>query len=125
MESKKHSRPDVLVSRTERVTTGCGILYVTVGATEDGEVLEVFATLGKSGGCTRAFLESLSRCVSIGLKYQVPLEEYVKHFRGIRCPFSVDFPRDAQILSCPDAIARVLETTAYYQQFLNSKGGKV
>jgi len=105
--TKKH-RPKVLDSITEEVTTGCGHLYLTMGYDHEGALLEIFIHLGKTGGCSHCQLEALSRCISLGLKHGVPIEQYKKQLLGLSCPKSVPFPKDRRILSCADGVAKVL-----------------
>lgn len=98
---------------TERVTTGCGYLYVTVNSDEQG-ICEVFSTLGKAGGCASAQLEATCRLISLALRSRIDVAKVVRQLRGIRCP-SIAWEEGKSILSCGDAIASVLEkqTTGY------------
>jgi len=98
---------------TERVTTGCGYLYVTVNSDEQG-ICEVFSTLGKAGGCASAQLEATCRLISLALRSEVDIAKVVRQLRGIRCP-SIAWEEGKAVLSCADAIASVLEkhTTGY------------
>lgn len=103
----KKARPKQLEGKTVRVTTGCGNLYITLN--KDGDSLfEVFATLGKAGGCAICQDEALTRAITLGLRYGIPKEEFVKELEGLRCPNPVWGDGD-QILSCPDAIAKVMK----------------
>ncbi|MBI2868379.1 MAG: vitamin B12-dependent ribonucleotide reductase, partial [Chloroflexi bacterium] len=92
---------------TERVTTGCGHIYVSVNSDDKG-ICEVFSTLGKAGGCASAQLEATSRLISLALRSGLDAASIVKQLRGIRCP-SIAWEAGKSILSCADAIASVLE----------------
>ena len=105
--AEKKKRPKVTQGNTHKVATGCGSIYVTPNQDEDS-FIEVFATLGKAGGCAHCQLEALTRTISLALKYSIPVEELVKELRGIGCPNQA-WDSGVRILSCPDAIAGVLE----------------
>jgi ribonucleoside-diphosphate reductase alpha chain len=118
-EKKEETKPAVLAPRkrakvtsgfTERVTTGCGYIYVTVNSDEHG-ICEVFSHLGKTGGCAAAQLESTCRLISLGLRSGIDVASLVKQLKGIRCP-SIAWENGRSILSCADAIAGVLERHA-------------
>ena len=92
---------------TERVTTGCGNLYITINSDQSG-ICEVFGFLGKSGGCASAQLEGLCRIVSVALRSGVDMGSIIKQLKGIRCP-SIAWDEGKSVLSCADAIARAME----------------
>jgi len=75
----------------------------------EGRLFEVFATLGHGGGCALAQSEGLTRSVTLGLKYGIPVQEYIRQLRGIRCPSPMPFPKEKAVWSCPDVLARVLD----------------
>ncbi len=100
-------RPKVTTGVTERVTTGCGYIYITVNFDKQG-ICEVFSSLGKAGGCASAQLEAISRLISLALRSGVDIASIVRHLRGIRCP-SIGWEEGQAILSCADAIGNVLE----------------
>ncbi len=100
-------RAKITTGITEKVTTGCGNIYVTVNSDDQG-LCEVFTTLGKAGGCASAQLQATSRLISLALRSGVDIDSIVKHLKGIRCP-SIAWENGKSVLSCADAIASVLE----------------
>jgi len=106
----KEVRPHDVPGVTVRVKTGCGNLYVTVSYVVPKVPFEIFAVLGKSGGCASCQNEAITRTVSQGLRYGVPAFEYVRMLKGIRClsPMFQD-GGGGMILSCPDAVGQVLD----------------
>ncbi len=113
------SRSPVLRGETREKVTGCGSLYVTVNEDDYGP-REVFANMGKAGGCASASTEAIGRLVSLAFRYGVPPDKIVKQLRGIRCHVPLGFGPH-QILSCPDAIGKALADKYYLS---NGDGGK-
>ena len=104
---KAKERAKSLPGETHKMATGCGTLYITVNKDGD-EVFEVFAKLGKAGGCSACNTEALTRAISIGLRAGVELGEYYHTLVNISCQ-SPNYADGVKIASCPDAIAQVIK----------------
>jgi ribonucleoside-diphosphate reductase alpha chain len=103
-------RPEATRGVTQRINTGCGKLYVTVNSDDLG-FCEVFAQMGKTGGCASSQIESTGRLISLALRAGVKIDAIIKQITGIRCPNPM-WVNGRQVLSCPDAIAQVLAKVA-------------
>ncbi len=101
-------RPEVISGTTRRMITGCGNLYVTINEDADGP-FEVFAAMGKAGGCSSSQTEAISRLISLALRSGVDRETIVKQLKGVRCPAPARERGGGVILSCADAIAKAIE----------------
>lgn len=92
---------------TDKFSIGCGKMYVTVNKDEANKISEVFTHLGRDGGC-KPQSEATARLIHLALKHGASVEEVVDELRGIRCTACIS-GGEVKVLSCPDAIARMLE----------------
>jgi ribonucleoside-diphosphate reductase alpha chain len=103
-------RHEVTWGATRKMNTGCGSLYVTINEDEQG-IFEVFAAMGKGGGCAASQTEAIGRLISLGLRAGVDKEQIIKQLKGVRCPNQA-WEKGGRIYSCSDAIAKAIERYA-------------
>ncbi|MBI4823787.1 MAG: vitamin B12-dependent ribonucleotide reductase [Nitrospirae bacterium] len=101
-------RPEVLNAKNRLIKTGCGNIYVTITEDENGHLFDLFANMGKAGGCASSQAEAIGRLISLALRSNIEPTEIVKQLKGVRCHQPI-WQKGAQILSCSDAIAKVIE----------------
>ena len=101
------ARPQLLTGETQRMDTGCGKLFVIMNDDEYGP-REVFANMGKAGGCASSNTEALGRLISLALKKGASAQEVVEQLKGIRCHVPYGMGPNAT-LSCADAIGKAIE----------------
>lgn len=117
------SRGGVLTGQTREKVTGCGSLYVTINEDDLGP-RELFANMGKAGGCASASTEALGRLISLAFRYGAPPEKIAKQLKGIRCHVPLGLGPN-QILSCPDAIGKALADKYVGEETLPAEPGEV
>ncbi|MFC1671056.1 vitamin B12-dependent ribonucleotide reductase [Spirochaetota bacterium] len=103
-------RSEITWGATRKMATGCGSLYVTINEDEEG-MFEVFATMGKSGGCAASQTEAVSRLVSLSLRSGIEKDQVIKQLKGVRCPNQAWEP-GGRVYSCSDAMAKAIERHA-------------
>ena len=103
---RPRERPATVSGVTHRVRTGNGTMYITVNSDESGKPFEVFSALGKGGSDDAAYLEAISRLLSLALRAGVDIESIVKQLRGITCNPTWD--NGVMVRSAPDAVALAL-----------------
>lgn len=107
-----NKRPTILYGSTHEVHLGYGQCWVVVNRDEAGSICEVFCYAEKSGIEVSPYTEALGRCISIGLRHGVPIEEYIDQLKDIKGPTPV-WDEGVLILSAPDGIAKVLQRESY------------
>lgn len=100
-------RHEVTWGATRKMNTGCGSLYVTINEDSQG-IFEVFAAMGKGGGCAASQTEAIGRLISLAMRSGVEREQIVKQLKGVRCPNQA-WEKGGRIYSCSDAIAKAIE----------------
>jgi ribonucleoside-diphosphate reductase alpha chain len=108
VEIAPRERPTVVTGQTRAMRTGCGKLYVTLNRDEEGP-FELFAAMGKAGGCAASQSEALARMVSLAFRCGIPAEQVVRQLRGISCHQPAWEPGGERILSCADAVGKAIE----------------
>ncbi|MDD4937969.1 MAG: adenosylcobalamin-dependent ribonucleoside-diphosphate reductase [Candidatus Shapirobacteria bacterium] len=105
--SKK--KPTPLVARGIRIKKKCdvGSVYSSIFYEAGDGPIEVFITLGKSGGYLSAAAEATGRLSSLALKYGANLDEISEELVGISCGQKVGMGNGA-VLSMFDAVGKSL-----------------
>ncbi|MBP7737588.1 MAG: vitamin B12-dependent ribonucleotide reductase [Spirochaetes bacterium] len=111
-------RSEITWGSTRKIATGCGSLYVTINQDEQG-LFEVFAAMGKGGGCAASQTEAVSRLISLALRSGIDKDQIIKQIKGVRCPNQA-WEKGGRIYSCADAIAKALERHAGVAQTPNT-----
>jgi len=106
MDKLYESRPEAFVGDTVRATVGCGHLYATVNVDEEGNVVELFLNLGKSGSCAHVLTEVIGRMGSKSLKDGRQADRIMKDLIGITCDKWSGSPMHCT--SCADAAGRAI-----------------
>ncbi len=101
-------RPQTYPGSTTRYSTACGKVYVTVCVDSFGYPVEVFARMGKVGGCPSAFLEAVSRTISVALRCGIDAAEIASQYIGINCTGGA-WDQGTRITSCVTAIGLELK----------------
>lgn len=108
MPAKPKERPAVLIGKTIEKTTGCGKMYVTINQDQEGNIFEVFTSIGKAGGCAQSQSEAIGRLISLNLRSGVEPEFIIKQLKGISCHMPYGFGSQ-RVLSCADAVGKALD----------------
>jgi ribonucleoside-diphosphate reductase alpha chain len=101
------ARPRMMEGRTLKLRLPQGGLYLTANMVE-GELKEVFVTLGKSGGDEKADAEAIGRLISLYLQHGGDIKNAISTLKGIKGKY-VSWDEGTQLQSIPDAIAKALE----------------
>jgi ribonucleoside-diphosphate reductase alpha chain len=112
-------RPENIRGTTRLIRTGCGNIYVTINEDENGNVFEVFTSMGKAGGCAASQSESIGRLISLALRSNIDPDEIIKQLKGVSC-HQPTWHSGGKILSCADGIAKSLQL---YRSEGNKKAG--
>lgn len=102
-------KPTPIVANGIRIKKKCdvGSIYSSIFYEENDGPVEVFVTLGKSGGYLAAAAEVTGRLSSLALKYGATLDEISEQLVGISCGQKVGMGNGA-VLSMFDAVGKSL-----------------
>ena len=80
----KLNRPRTIKGVTTKINTAHGSLYVTSNQL-DNKDFEIFSTIGKAGKCDGAFLEAISRLISLALQHGISKNDIIEQLKDISC----------------------------------------
>lgn len=106
-------RPHVLAGATYRAPTPVGTAFVTINSAPNGDICEVFVTVGRAGSDVAADAEALGRLISLAFRIPSALsarsvaEAVIDQLAGIGGSNSLGFG-NARVRSLADAVAKVL-----------------
>lgn len=106
-------------SRTVKLNTGCGSMYLTTTKDEDGSIDQTFVSRGSRGTCL-SNQTAVSRLISLSLRSGVAVEHVIDQLRSVPvCPAYYGQKCRGEDVSpgssCPSAIAFELEKYAKEQ----------
>lgn len=91
--------------------SACGKLYITINRDSDGNIVESFVNVGKSGIC-KSNIDGINRLISLCLRAGVKTDEIIDQLSGIVCPSCVRSKTKQERVdgtSCSDIISKVLK----------------
>jgi len=101
---EKTKRPKAVNGSTTRIRLQCGNLYVTI-TRHEGKMFEVFASLGRTGGCSASQMSALTIAITMGIRHGVSPEVYIEKLKGVCCPV-VSYDDKIMYVCCREAIAQ-------------------
>lgn len=102
-------RKDPVIGYTYKISIHNLKIYITINYNEDEYTpIECFVSAGKPGDDINAIAQSISRLISLGLKFRVPIDEIIQQLDSLAGEDVVWMSGD-KILSIPDAVAKVLK----------------
>ncbi len=112
---KKRSTPQEAWGMRVRKKADVGYVYTSVFRDADNSPVEVFVTIGKTGGYVAGAAEVTGRLASRALKYGASLQEIASDLVGISCGSPYGLGQDS-ILSAFDAVGKSLIQIANAKQ---------
>ena len=107
IKATKKKTPEAARGIRLRKACDVGKVYTSVFFEEGNGPVEVFVTLGKSGGYLAGSAEVTGRLASLALKYGAELKEVAEEMVGISCGQRVGFGNET-VLSMFDAVGKSL-----------------
>ncbi len=102
-------RPPILLGRTFKQQTGCGSIYITINNDVMGRPCELFATIGKAGGCADSQSQAIGRMVSMAWRNGISAEEVLRQLSDISC-HSHHGMGPNRVQSCADAVSKAIRS---------------
>src|SRR3990170_3798793 len=112
---KKRPTPQEAWGMRVRKKADVGYVYTSVFRDNDGAPVEVFVTIGKTGGYVAGAAEVTGRLASRALKYGASLQEVASDLVGISCGTPYGIGPDS-VLSAFDAVGKSLVEIANAKQ---------
>jgi len=113
-EVRRFKRPRKLTGNTFCVKTAQGHMYITINCHE-GQPIECFVEIGKSGNNKKADAEALGRMVSLLFQMGCSVQQIYDQLDGI-AGRDVTWDEGKKVLSIYDALARV-----FWEEYIDPK----